>query len=98
MGIRNYEVTVPPTSGEVEELVLDALSRRKPVPVRIRAAGEDIPRSADELDLAFHVGQTGHPEGGGMAILGHTATGETVNLQIAADPDVPATLSLVAPD
>jgi hypothetical protein len=98
MGIRQYEVTVPPTSGEVEDEMLRAIGEQTMAIVHARTVEDDmprIPREDDEVDLEFRIGATRHPEEGGMAILGHTEDGRTVNLSTNADPYQPATLSLV---
>jgi len=101
MGIRRYEVTQPPTSGEVREHILHALGAGTNAFVHIRATGDGmshLPRQDDERDLEFHIANVGFPEKGGMRAIGHTSEGATVTMSVADVPEVPATLSLVIPN
>ena len=95
MSIRNYEVTMPPTSGEVKQQMLADIARHALTFVHIKAVEGDIPRADDELDLHFHISATLHPQEGGMIIKGTTPIGTTVNLSISSTPEEPAMLSLV---
>lgn len=92
-GFRNYEVTVPPTSDEVEALALDAIRNHRLLNITAVPEPTDIGPS-DAIDLAVKIKATRHPEAGGMRIIGETALGETVNLEISSQPVEPATLSM----
>lgn len=97
--IRDYEVTVPPTSGEVEALVLDALRTRSQVGVTMRAVADDLNRNPVRTrDVEFSINQMRRHEDDGMTILGRTVTSEMVNLHLAPEPELPATVSIVTSD
>ncbi len=93
-GIRKYEVTIPPTSNEVELLALDAIRNRTLLHIQGRPEATDI-GPQDDVELSVRIRSTLHPRQGGMQILGETALGDTINMDLPPRLEEPASFTMI---
>lgn len=93
--LRNYEVTVPPTSGEARDLALKKQREGKPLRLTVRPEATDFDPEPAETDLEFRVELTRSRDDGSFIIVGQNAVGNAVNLRTDTDQDAPASLTLV---
>ena len=93
-GIRNYEVTVPPTSDEVAVFALEAIRKRAALEITARPEPSDIGPHEESVDISFSIKLGRFSEDESMRFIGETENGDTVNLMISADPEEPATFSM----
>lgn len=93
--IRNYEITQPPTSGQVRKLLAN-LSLH-PTESELGITPEATPFSPNPTPetVRFRIDAMRNAADNSAKVIGHTPDGASVNVSIAANPQTPATLSMV---
>jgi len=94
MPIRNYEVTIPPTSDEVAEFALQAIRHHSELYLRGRSTPTDIGPQDEEIGVSVQIKVLRHSREGAMRIIAETEDDQTVNLELPADPTAPATFTM----
>jgi len=92
---RSYEVTQPPTSGEVGDFALRALATRTELTLRVREEANQFSPASEEQEISFVIRALRNREDFSMSIVGESTdgSGDPINLTVSADLQEPALLS-----
>jgi hypothetical protein len=93
--IRNYEVSDPPTSDQVEEMLAKlAINKSREVDLWVRDEPNELEPNPEESPLSFRVISTRYFEEGGTKTTGETEDETPCSLQTSPNLDSPASISV----
>lgn len=96
--LREFYIVEPPTSAEIQDRTVEALKACKTLQFIV---GEPVNPEADDatrpelMAVEFTIKQTSHPDDGTMRIVGEVNGGDSVMVRTSAEPNQPATASLI---